>query len=129
MAEFYDWVSDRAKCNAIDMFLALKADAERDVKSRNAISPADAQYAFRVKSFAEGRFTVTLDWNQGPTTVEFLLDGQEIRIRDGGETVDAIVATVTLNNDKECRLVVKGEELERWQVRRMALERLLFGTV
>jgi hypothetical protein len=34
---------------------------------------------------------------------------------------------LTLNNNGECRLRVKDEELEQWQVRRMALEELFFG--
>jgi hypothetical protein len=34
--------------------------------------------------------------------------------------------TLTFNNEGECRLTVNGDERDFWQVRRMALEELLF---
>lgn len=43
--------------------------------------------------------------------------GHEIKLR----------ATITLNNEGRCMLKVDGEELEPWNVRRMALEDLFFG--
>ena len=35
-------------------------------------------------------------------------------------------ASVTVNNDKECVVVVGDEELEQWQFRKKALETLFF---
>jgi hypothetical protein len=35
-------------------------------------------------------------------------------------------ATFTLNNDRECKIVVEGEELGSWQFRKKALEPLFF---
>jgi hypothetical protein len=34
--------------------------------------------------------------------------------------------TLTFNDENECRLKVEGKERELWQVRRTALEELLF---
>jgi hypothetical protein len=45
-------------------------------------------------------------------------------IRDGDRT---ITAGITLNNEGLCKLKVGETELDHWQVRRMALERLFFG--
>jgi ornithine cyclodeaminase/alanine dehydrogenase-like protein (mu-crystallin family) len=36
-------------------------------------------------------------------------------------------ASITLNSDGQCKLKVGNDELEQWQVRRMALETLSFG--
>jgi hypothetical protein len=57
--------------------------------------------------------------------VNFSLEGDEIVVCAGNEII--LRATITLNNEGRCMLKVDDEELEQWQVRRMALEDLFFG--
>jgi hypothetical protein len=43
------------------------------------------------------------------------------------EDKEKCIATLTLNNEGECRLLVNGQELEEWQFRKMMWEELFFG--
>lgn len=59
--------------------------------------------------------------------VKFSLGDKAITVTDThGNTI--FEATITLNDEGECRLKINGLERETWQVRRTALERLFFGT-
>jgi hypothetical protein len=60
-------------------------------------------------------------------TVNFSMADTEIAIKTSGGS--SFRVTLMLNNDGECKVRVKGrdEDLERWQVLRIALEDLFFG--
>ncbi len=56
--------------------------------------------------------------------VEFNCEANRIVVRNQDREFSV---TLTLNNEGRCKLRVDGaEELEQWQVRRIALEKLFF---
>jgi hypothetical protein len=57
-------------------------------------------------------------------SVLFTVRGERINIKT--ESVSEINATLTLNNDGDCRFKVNGQELQAWQLSRVALEDLFF---
>jgi hypothetical protein len=72
-----------------------------------------------------GGFTVLLEAKDVRKSVIFSLTEHAISVQDdkGNPMFDV---TLTFNNEGECRLTVNGDERDFWQVRRMALEELLF---
>lgn len=117
------WVAARHACTTIDVFLHLRRGIEKDIAARNALTPAGLRepYRFRIAdppgdrrdTFAivrDGSTPQAIDVSYTPTTI----------------TLGAVTATLTLNLSGACRLVVDGYELEGWQVRKLALERLFF---
>jgi hypothetical protein len=72
-----------------------------------------------------GDFTVLLESKDVNRSVIFSLAEQAILVRDDkGNQMFAV--TLTFNGEGECRLNVNEKECDFWQVRRMALEELLF---
>ncbi len=59
-------------------------------------------------------------------SVDFALSKDRINVYNDKDEI-MLAATITLNNEGKCRLVVEEEELTQWQFRRMALEKLFFG--
>jgi hypothetical protein len=59
--------------------------------------------------------------------IDFELENNEIVVRNEERTLFKV--RITLNHAGQCRLKTEddGPELELWQVRRMALEKLFFG--
>jgi hypothetical protein len=70
-------------------------------------------------------FSVLLEAKDVHKSVIFSLAEHAILVRDhkGKEIFEV---TLTFNDEGECRLNVKDKERDLWQVRRMALEELLF---
>jgi hypothetical protein len=97
---------------------------EGDVKTRNALRPNNSPYEFSLKENGD-EFTVILTASDAHKSIIFSLTGHAIEVRDfrGKELFDV---TLTFNDEGECKLNVQEKELELWQVRRMALEELLF---
>jgi hypothetical protein len=60
--------------------------------------------------------------------VRFALGREAIDVYGNGVSVK-FTATLTLNNDGECRFLVGREELNVWQVLRKGLEPLFFAPV
>ena len=54
------------------------------------------------------------------------MPSQSITVRDENDKV-MFNAIATINDKGDCRLNVNGQERELWQVRKAALEGLLFG--
>jgi 16S rRNA U1498 N3-methylase RsmE len=72
-------------------------------------------------------FVVVREDQTGHTvSVKFARSGNEISVLNDDGSI-RFKATVTINNDRECRLLVNGQELEEWQFRKMALEPLFFS--
>jgi hypothetical protein len=70
-------------------------------------------------------FTVALEAGDFRKSVIFSLAEHAIVVKDdAGKSMFEV--TLTFNDAGECRLHVQDQELESWQVRRMALEDLLF---
>jgi hypothetical protein len=75
-----------------------------------------------------GDFTVLLEANEVRRSVIFSLAEHAILVRDD-KGHNMFEVTATFSDEGECRLKVNGEERDFWQVRRMALEELLFRGV
>jgi len=119
-----DWVIARSLCSLPNVFKDLRLQIEEDVKTRNALRPNNSPYEFSVTENGD-EFAVVLEAKDTNRSVIFSLAGRAIRVRDsrGNEMFDV---TLTFNDEGECRLNVQEKERELWQVRRMALEELLF---
>jgi len=119
-----DWVAARSLCSLPNVFKELRLQSEEDVKARNALRPNNSPYEFSVIENGD-EFAVVLEAKDTNRSVIFSLADRAIRIRDsrGKEMFDV---TLTFNDEGECKLNVQEKERELWQVRRMALEELLF---
>jgi hypothetical protein len=124
----FDWVTIRAGCSALNMFALLKQDAAKNVEAMKAVSKlsgAEIPISFfdNGTSFGAARRTY-----RGEMGVRFNLYGDEIAVT--GLNVDVtFTATLTLNDQGECRFLVDGQTLDRWQVLRRAFEPLFFAAL
>jgi hypothetical protein len=123
----FDWVTARSLCSLPNVFKELRLEVEEDVKTRNALRPNNSPYEFRVVENGES-FTVILEAKDVHRSVVFSLAEHAILVRDHkGKEIFAV--TLTFNDAGECRLNATEKELDLWQVRRMALEDLLFRSL
>ena len=120
----FDWVTERSACSLPKVFNALRLQVVEDVKTRNALRPNNSPYKFSLVENGGG-FTVLLEAKDVRKSVIFSLAEHAILVQDdkGNPMFDV---TLTFNNEGECRLNVNEKERDFWQVRRMALEELLF---
>jgi hypothetical protein len=121
----FDWVTARSACSLPRVFKELMLQVEEDVKTRNALRPANSPYEFSVTEDGAD-FAAHLEAKDVRRSVIFSLAEHAISVRDdkGNQMFDV---TPAFNDKGECRLNVNGEGRDSWQVRRMALEGLLFG--
>ena len=122
--EGFDWVTSRALCSPGKVFEKLYLQVKEDVEARNKLLAASRD-AFYVEA-NNSRFSVSVPTSPlHPRILFSLVNGETIMVEDGkGKLI--FEATLTLNDQGECRLKVNGQEREFWQVRRMALEDLFF---
>lgn len=120
----FDWVTKRSLCSLPKVFTQLRLQVEEDVKTRNALRPDNSPYEFSVAETGS-EFTVLLEAKDVHRSVIFSLAENAILVRDdkGNQMFEV---TLTFNDEGECRLNVNEKERDLWQVRRMALEELLF---
>lgn len=124
MANF-NWIKARAECSLTQVLRQLELGARNDVDTANAQRMAEDRHKFSISASA-GRFSVTRESSRAlPLSVDFSSEGDEIVVCAGNEII--LKATIALNYEGRCILRVDNEELEQWQVRRMALEDLFFG--
>jgi len=123
-AQQFNWVIERSSCTLPQVFYTLRQQAEEDVKTRNSLRPELAPYEFSVvEDISE--FKVVLTAGEVRESVIFALTDYAILVRDDkGNSMLEI--TSTFNEDGKCKLYVNAEPREFWQVRRMALEGLMF---
>jgi hypothetical protein len=120
----FDWVKERSSCSLPNVFKILRLQVEDDIKTRNALRPANSPYEFSVAEDIGG-FTVVLKAREVHTSVVFSLAEHAILVRDGLGT-PMFEVTLSFDDDGKCRLRVNAEERDFWQIRRMALEELMF---
>jgi hypothetical protein len=119
-----DWVTQRSACTLPKIFQELRVQVEEDVKARNALRPKNSPYEFSVAETGAD-FTALLKTKDAQKSVIFHLAVHAIVVLDDkGEQMFEV--TVTFNDAGDCKLHVNDKERELWQVRRMALENLLF---
>lgn len=120
----FDWVTVRSQCSLPKVFYTLRAQVEQDVKTRNSLRPENAPYEFKVTEDIDN-FKVLLESESVSDSVTFSLSERSIIVRDGHQN-QIFELTVTFSDDGKCKLYVDAEQREFWQVRRMALEGLMF---
>jgi hypothetical protein len=120
----FDWVTERSSCSLPKVFNTLRVQVEEDVKTRNALRPSYSPYEFSVKD-DNGEFAILLKAKELQQSVVFRLAEHAILVRDD-KSNPMFEVTATFSDGGECRLKVNGEERDFWQVRRMALEELMF---
>ena len=120
----FDWVTERSSCTLPKVFNTLRMQVEEDVKTRNGLRPSNSPYEFSVKE-DNGQFAVVLKAQEVERSVAFSLGEHAIVVRDDKGS-PMFEVTATFSDEGKCWLKVNGEERNFWQVRRMALEDLLF---
>lgn len=122
-----NWVKARHECHFDRIFSQLETGAKSDVATANDLALAvGTKTKFEVYAPSETLFSVTRTGPaEGTAKVEFMFRQSYISITP--IQGDEIRVTPTLNQRGECLLLLDGQELELWQVRRLALESLFFG--
>jgi len=132
--EHFDWVTARLHCSEARFFADLKKAVMNDVDIRTRSLGKDSVDQFSVDQNEDGSFTVHHVKIGSPTyhrAVTFAQNGNEIKSY-GDDRKDIFSGTLTLNDEQKCRLRVKNsngedKELASWQLRKMALDKVLFG--
>ena len=122
----FDWVAGRAACSLSRIYKTLKLEVEEDVRERNALRPENAPYEFSIVE-KENQFEVVLVAIDLRRSVVFCYEEHAIIILDASGN-QMFEVTLVFTEDGRCRMKAKEENRESWQVRRMALEDLLFRT-
>jgi hypothetical protein len=124
----FDWIKQRSECSLPKVFATLRSQIEQDINTRNSMRPKTAPYEF---SLAEDINQITVHLQaDGPEgglqkSVIFGLGDHAISVKDDqGNRLFEV--TLTFDDAGKCRLNVNGTERDFWQVRRMALEDLMF---
>jgi len=125
----FDWVTERHNCSLVTMFGVLKLLARRDVAKLAELAGTLKAHVEEPSGFDEF-FSVVLPGNafRDRQAVRFQLARDRIIIEDvSGQSYNI---TLTLDDDGRCKLKVNAGEfaLDPWQVMRLALEPLLFGS-
>ncbi|MGA2430214.1 MAG: hypothetical protein ABSH13_17060 [Candidatus Acidiferrum sp.] len=123
--ENLDWVAERAACSLALIFEKLKDQIKVDVEERNKLRPEGVAYKF-VAAVQGDSITVAGESNRPYIAVKFEISGNEIIVKDKRDEI-TLRATLTLNDQGECKLKSNGQERELWQFRREALEYLFFN--
>ena len=121
----FDWVTKRSSCSLPKVFAALRQQVEEDVKIRNGLRPNHAPYEFSLTEDTAA-FTVHLRAKEVDRSVTFSLAEHAILVRDNDKNGAMFQVTLAFNEHGECTLLANEEEREFWQIRRMALEDLMF---
>lgn len=120
----FDWVTALSQCSLGVVFEELRQQVKSDVDTRQNQTKG-AHYGFRFVSTSTKSFSVLVEGNNIHGTVWFENTGKAISVR-GENAVPNFSATLTLNEDRECRLKINEQEYELWQARKIALETLFF---
>ena len=123
----FAWVAERSDCSLPKVYRTLVAEVEEDVKVRNALRPDLAPYEFSVE---EKLNTLVVHMRAGDfhRSVTFCLEEHAIIVLDNSGN-QMFEVTLTFTDDGKCRMNAKQQSRESWQVRRMALEDLLFRSL
>ena len=120
----FDWVTERYSCTLPKVFNTLRLQVEEDVKTRNSLRPNPPAYEFLVTNDT-GEFAVLLKAKELQKSVAFSLAENAILVRDD-QGKPMFEVTLTFDDSGKCRLNVNAQEREFWQVRRLALEDLMY---
>jgi len=122
----YDWVTARSTCSAAIVFEKLRAQAKKNVETRNAMLPKINRYVFAFSDNGSTSFSVVVTGHDIHGSTRFHLHNEEITISSGDAALYELSPTIC--DDGECRLKSNGQEYDLWQILKMALENVLFKT-
>ena len=120
----FDWVTERSACTLPKVFNTLRLQVEDDVKARNSLRPNPPAYEFLVTNDT-GEFSILLKAKELQKSVSFRLADNSILVGDD-QGKPMFEVTLAFDDAGKCRLNVNSQEREFWQVRRMALEDLMY---
>jgi hypothetical protein len=120
-----DWVDARCKCSLYEMYKRLRNEVKEDVKKRNDLRKEGERVRFEFGAESAKGFSVFREGLSGPTCIDFAISETEMSVAMRDQVI--LSATATVNDEGRCMFVVKGKELENWQVRKLALEELFFS--
>jgi len=120
----FDWVTERCRCSVPNVFKELLLQVEKDVETRNALRPNNSPYEFTVEKNGDD-FKVLLTAKDVQKSVIFSRAEHAILVVDGDRKT-MFEVTLVFSDEGACKLRVNQQDRDLWQVRRMALEELLF---
>jgi len=126
--EPFNWVLERSKCSMEAVFDRLKIGVQGDVETRQKLRES-GEFGFEIGfSFVStaNKFSASARTFNDARSVTFMLRDNRIVLTDQ-KGKELLSAAVTFTDDKECKLVVDGQELEEWQFRKRALESIFFN--
>lgn len=123
--ENLDWVNARAGCSMYKMFRELRNEVLEDIKKRNDARKEGERVRFDFGGDSGKGFSVFREGASGTACIDFTISDEGINVANAEQVM--FTATITLNDQGRCLFMIGGKELEKWQVRRMALEGLFFG--
>jgi hypothetical protein len=123
----FDWVAARSACTLPKIYRQLMAEIEEDVQKRNAERPANSPYEFVVEEDGP-KFAVVLKAADFRRAITFCFEDHASIVLDASGN-QMFEITLVFTEEGKCRLKAKEENRDPWQVRRMALEDLLFRTI
>jgi hypothetical protein len=122
-----EWVKIRHKCTVGAIFERLRGEVESDVNARielNAAEEISKRFEFKFDSTGD-LFSASVQRNEFKGSVRFRIANGAIEALDRDD-ISIIKGTVNVSDDGICRIKVADLELDSWQFRRRALERLFF---
>jgi hypothetical protein len=128
--EQFDWVHARSECSLVRVFKELEQGIREDIDIAQSLVPEHYRTKFDIVKAANARFSATrVDDPMAASahSVDFACGKGKITVYNDKDEI-MFAATLTLNNEGKCRLVVNDEEVTQWQFRQRALEKLFFGT-
>lgn len=123
----FAWVAERSDCSLPKIYRTLMAEVEEDVRVRNSLRPDLAPYEFSIEEKLN-TFVVHMNASDFHRSVTFCLEEHAIIVLDNSGN-QMFEVTLTFTDDGNCRMNAKQQSRESWQVRRMALEDLLFRSL
>jgi hypothetical protein len=126
--EHFAWVRARNQCSVPHIFKEIEQGVREDVEAAQSLVPPREEIKFSVAQTTTKRFSAIRvdDPMRGiSSSRDFVCSRDQIEVYDGHQLLYS--ASLTLNNEGKCRLLVEEKELTQWQFRRMALEKLFFG--
>lgn len=107
---------------AAKVYEMLKLQVRKDIDARNSLR-GGAPHKFELIDHGV-HFVAFVEGLGQHRTINFSLTEKGVMAQDNGDVLMDV--TITLNDDGECRLRIRGEEKELWQASRITLERLFF---
>jgi hypothetical protein len=127
--EHFDWVHARSECSLPHIFKELEQGVRDDIEVAQSLVPPRYEIKFSMAQSSMKRFsTIRVDdpMRGISSSVDFVCTRDKIETYDENSQL-LLSASLTLNNEGKCRLLVNDTELTQWQFRRKALEKLFFG--